>query len=123
MNAIVPLLTIQPLLENAVEHGIEPAGGGEIILRSLRAGDFLRITVINSGQTPSHEGWQRINQALAGDNQNGQHLGLANISTRLQLIYGGRAAIHVDSDALERTVVQLDIPLGEIPPGEEGGED
>lgn len=110
MNAIVPLLTIQPLLENAVEHGIEPAGGGEIILRSLHAGDFLRLTVINSGKPLTEEGWQRIRLSVSGDNQSGQHLGLANISTRLQLIYGGRAAIHVDTDEQLRTVVQLDIP-------------
>lgn len=117
MNAIVPLLTIQPLLENAVEHGIEPAGGGEIILQSMQAGNFLRLTVINSGQPPTEEGWKRIRQSLSGDTQNGQHIGLANISTRLQLIYSGRAAIHVDSDEQMRTVVQLDIPQGE-----EGGD-
>lgn len=110
MNAIVPLLTIQPLLENAVEHGIEPAGGGEIILRGIQAGNFLRLTVINSGKPPTEEGWQRIRQSLAGDNHNGQHIGLANISTRLQLIYSGKAAIHVESDGQMRTVVQLDIP-------------
>ena len=118
MNGIVPLLTIQPLLENAVEHGIEPAGGGEIILRSVQAGDFLRLTVINSGQPPTEEGWARIRQSLSGDNHNGQHFGLANISTRLRLIYGGRAAIRVDSDGQMRTVVQLDIPQTE-----EGGDD
>lgn len=113
MSAIVPLLTIQPLLENAVEHGIEPAGGGEIILRSMQAGNFLRLTVINSGRPPTEEGWQRIHQSLSGDNHNGQHFGLANISTRLQLIYGGRAAIHVETDEQLRTVVQLDIPQNE----------
>lgn len=110
MTAIVPLLTLQPLLENAVEHGIEPAGGGEIILRSMQAGNFLRLTVINSGQPPTEEGWQRIRQSLGGDNHHGQHLGLANIATRLQLIYGDRAAIRVDSDEQLRTVVTLDIP-------------
>ena len=113
MNAIVPLLTIQPLLENAVEHGIEPAGGGEIILQGILAGAFLRLTVINSGNPPTEEGWQRIRQSLQGDNHHGQHIGLANISTRLRLIYGGRAAIQVDADAQGRTVVRLDIPQSE----------
>ncbi|MBE5796577.1 MAG: sensor histidine kinase [Clostridiales bacterium] len=113
MRAIVPLLTIQPLLENAVEHGIEPAGGGEIILRSIQAGSFLRLTVINSGKAPTEEGWQRIRQSLNGDNHHGQHIGLANISTRLRLIYGERAAIHVEADEQGRTVVRLDIPQSE----------
>lgn len=111
MNAVVPLLTLQPLLENAVEHGIEPAGRGEIILRSLKAGDFLRLTVINSGKPLTEEDWQRIRLSLTGNNHGGHHFGLANICTRLQLIYGGRARIEVTTDDMNRTVVQLDIPL------------
>ena len=112
-HAVVPLLTLQPLLENAVQHGIEPAGGGEIILRSLKAGDFLRLTVINSGKPLQDEDWQRIRLSISGDNQHGQHFGLANISTRLQLIYGGRAKISVETDEQSRTIVQLDIPQNE----------
>ena len=112
-HAVVPLLTLQPLLENAVQHGIEPAGGGEIILRSLKAGDFLRLTVINSGKPLQEEDWQRIRLSISGDNQHGQHFGLANISTRLRLIYGGRAKISVETDEQSRTVVQLDIPQNE----------
>lgn len=113
LQTVVPLLTLQPLLENAVEHGIEPAGGGEIELRGVRAGNCLCLEVINSGKKLTEEDWQRIRTALAGDNQNGHHLGLANICTRLHLIYGGRADIRVETDDKERTVVQLNIPLDE----------
>lgn len=113
LQKVVPLLTLQPLLENAVEHGIEPAGGGEIELRGVRAGNSLCLEVINSGKRLTGEDWQRIRTALAGDNQNGHHLGLANICTRLHLIYGGRADIRVETDDRERTVVQLKIPLDE----------
>lgn len=113
LHAVVPLLTLQPLLENAVEHGIEPAGGGEIELRGMRAGNCLCLEVVNSGKRLTEEDWQRIRTALAGDNQNGHHLGLANICTRLHLIYGGRADIRVETDDKERTVVQLNIPLDE----------
>ena len=110
LQTVVPLLTLQPLLENAVEHGIETAGGGEIELRGMRAGSCLRLSVINSGKPLTEEDWQRIRTALSGGT-NGQHLGLANISTRLHLIYGGRADIRVETDERSRTVVQLDIPL------------
>lgn len=113
LQTVVPLLTLQPLLENAVEHGIEPAGGGEIELRGVRAGNSLCLEVINGGKRLTGEDWQRIRTALAGDNQNGHHLGLANICTRLHLIYGGRADIRVETDDRERTVVQLKIPLDE----------
>lgn len=110
MEAVVPLLTLQPLLENAVEHGIEPAGGGTIELWSLQAGDCLRIKVVNSGRPISEEDWKRIHAAMAGDNQGGTHLGLANVCNRLNLIYGGRASIEMYSGDDSRTVVQLTIP-------------
>ena len=88
-------------------------GGGEIELRGVRAGNCLCLKVINSGKKLTEEDWQRIRTALAGDSQNGHHLGLANICNRLHLIYGGRADIRVETDDRERTVVQLNIPLDE----------
>lgn len=113
MGAVVPLLTLQPLLENAVEHGIEPAGGGEIELSSLRAGDALMLRVVNSGRPLREEDQERIARALQGDSDGGVHLGLANIAMRLRLIYGGRARLTVESDGQERTVVCLELPLKE----------
>lgn len=113
MNAVVPLLTLQPLLENAVQHGIEPAGGGEIHLSGMRAGDLLVLRVVNSSKPLDGEDLRRIHLAMAGDNQEGHHLGLANICTRLRLIYGGRAVLSVCPDEQGRTVVQLEIPLKE----------
>ncbi|MGN0776558.1 MAG: sensor histidine kinase [Candidatus Ventricola sp.] len=113
MNAVVPLLTLQPLLENAVQHGIEPAGGGEIRLSGMRAGDLLKLQVVNSGKPLGEDDWARIRMAMAGDNQDGHHLGLANICTRLRLIYGGKARLFVHSDEQGRTVVRLEIPLKE----------
>ena len=113
LDAVVPLLTLQPLLENAVEHGIEPAGGGEIELSSLRAGDLLLLQVINSGKPLDEADLARIRAALRGDSQGGHHLGLSNISTRLHLIYGGRATLDVRTDERGRTVVRLEIPLKE----------
>ena len=49
-------------------------------------------------------------EALRGDSQGGAHLGMANISTRLQLIYGGRAMMTVDTDEPGVTRVTLNVP-------------
>ena len=106
----LPALTIQPVIENAVEHGIAPVGGGEIALKCRRGGGTLCIEVTNSGQAPSPEDLQRVEAALRGDNQSGSHLGLANISMRLKLIYGDRARIRFDADAEGRTRVVIKIP-------------
>ncbi len=117
LEATVPLLTLQPILENAVEHGIAPAGGGEILLRCERAGDCLRLEVSNTGRTASPEDQRRIDAALRGDSLEGTHLGLSNICTRLQLIYGDRARISVDTDVPGRTRVLLELPREDAPKG------
>lgn len=113
MDAVVPLLTVQPLLENAVEHGIAPAGGGDILVSCQKTGEDLLIEVVNGGKPLAEGDRQRMEEALSGDNQGGRHLGLSNIASRLRLIYGGRARIGVDTDARGRTVVALRIPLDE----------
>jgi len=110
LTATVPVLTLQPLIENAVEHGIAPQGGGEIKLCCRRMGPCLRVEVVNSGKDISPEDRMRIDAALRGDSLGGSHIGLSNICTRLHLIYGGRAGIAVESDADGNTHVTLDIP-------------
>ena len=110
MECRVPLLTIQPVLENAVEHGIAPAGGGEISISCRQMGNCIRIEIANTGKGMTAEDRERIDAALRGETEGGTHLGLANIADRLQLIYSGRAEIRVFSDEAQRTVVQLDLP-------------
>lgn len=106
----LPALTLQPLIENAVEHGIAPAGGGEILLRCTHTDGALRLEVANSGRTAGPEDLRRIEAALRGDSQSGSHLGLANICMRLKLIYGGRASIRVVTDEPDWTRVLIEIP-------------
>ena len=106
----LPLLTIQPLLENAVEHGIAPVGGGEIELSCRLKDDVLQITVSNSGRPLSEESRARMMLALSGDTQGGHHLGLANIASRLHLIYGQASMITAGQDERARTQVRLLIP-------------
>ena len=109
MDGILPLLTIQPLLENAVEHGIAPAGGGTITLRCSLDESCLHVEIINTGRGAKQEDRERIEAALKGQ-PTGKHLGLANIVNRLRLIYGEQVAIRVDTGNPEQTSVTIDIP-------------
>ena len=108
-ESILPLLTIQPLLENAVEHGIAPAGGGEITIECMRAGNCLHLGICNTGRGTDREDRERIDAALRGQATE-NHLGLANIVNRLRLIYGENVGIRVDTDQPGETTVCIDIP-------------
>ena len=109
MDGILPLLTIQPLLENAVEHGIAPAGGGTITIRCSLNDACMAIEIINTGRGTEKEDRERIEAALHGM-PTGKHLGLANIVNRLKLIYGESVSIRVNTDTPGQTAVQIVLP-------------
>ena len=109
MDGILPLLTIQPLLENAVEHGIAPAGGGVITIRCSLNDACMHVEIINTGRETGKEDRERIEAALHGQ-PTGKHLGLANIVNRLRLIYGESVTIRVDTDTPGQTTVSIVIP-------------
>ncbi len=74
-DAALPALTLQPLLENAICHGIEPISqGGTILVNSQRKGDNLTLTIINPLPSPDQEP-QRKRQGL--------HIALDNTKQRL----------------------------------------
>ncbi len=109
LAAELPLLSIQPLLENAVEHGIAPAGGGRIRLEAGMADGCLRVEIINSGRGIRPEDREKIDAALRGESA-GPHLGLANIANRLRLIYDDRVSIRVSTEESGDTAVRILIP-------------
>ena len=77
----IPPLLIQPLVENAVKHGLEPSiSGGELVISGSREGDRVRIVVADSGLG--------INELSPGSG-----IGVENIKKRLELVYGGRARL------------------------------
>ena len=109
MDCRVPLLTLQPVLENAVEHGIAPAGGGEISVTVRETGGALQMEVANTGRPIRPEDRQRIDAALNGE-MAGNHVGLSNIAGRLRLIYRGEALMEAVTEG-EKTIIRLRIPI------------
>ena len=94
LRAIVPSLTIQPLLENAIHHGIEPLdGGGTVLVTGKLSSDNIMITVTN----PVTERTGRFVRP-------GNRLALDNIRERLSLAYGERGRVDVDEEEGRYTV-------------------
>jgi sensor histidine kinase YesM len=105
----VPVLTIQPLIENAVKHGISTRPGGGLVELKARLepiGGVLRIRVSDNGVGIEP---QRLSELLAVGNQVSA---LANIYERLVRIYGGRASFDVASTPGKGTNVSLSLPVG-----------
>ena len=101
MRALIPSLTIQPLLENAIYHGIELLpDGGEVRVVGKRDGDFLMIDISN----PVAESAER--------KQGGNKMALSNIRQRYELAYGKQASVDVE-DAGDTYTVRLRFPMEE----------
>jgi two-component system sensor histidine kinase AlgZ len=101
MRARIPSLTIQPLIENAIYHGIELLpNGGEVTVRGRRDGRQLEISVSNPVAPGKSSG------------KDGNKMAMSNIRQRFELAYGNRATVDVD-DSDERYTVTLRFPADE----------
>ena len=98
----VPPLLLQPLVENAIKHGLEPAvDGGRIDIAAAREGDMLVLTVRDTGAGLTAE---------AGD---GTRFGLVQVRERLATFYGARATLTLASahDDEGGTLATIRLPL------------
>ncbi len=100
LSARVPSLILQPLVENAVQHGIAPvAARGALTIRAARRDGFVEIEIGDNGPglTPS-------------DGTRQQGIGIANTRARLQALYGDRHGFELRHDG--GLLVSLRIPAG-----------
>jgi two-component system, LytTR family, sensor kinase len=84
LHASIPLLSVQPLVENAVKHGVAPRmGAGFVRLEITSRSDVLAVRVSNSGECDAGE--------LHRSGADG-HIGLSNVRRRLELCYGAESS-------------------------------
>jgi signal transduction histidine kinase len=99
LDAALPNLLLQPLVENALRHGIGPKiGGGRVDVRACREGDQLRLVVTDDGHGVSADKLNAFNTGV----------GLRNTRSRLEHLYGGRHRFEfrtVSGGGLEVTIV------------------
>lgn len=104
-------LIIQPLIENAIYHGIKPLNRKSLIKIKIRhiKGELL-ITVINNGLGIPKDKLIQLRERLARDGEYTQHIGLYNTNKRLKLGYGDDYGLEIRSKENCGTVVYIRIP-------------
>ncbi len=96
---IIPKLTLQPLVENALYHGIKmKRGKGKIIILGFRKGDRLIFKVVDNGRGMSEAVLNDLRRRIAGlETSRDGGFGLANVNQRLQHYYGEEYGVFMDS--------------------------
>jgi LytS/YehU family sensor histidine kinase len=102
MLGMVPPLILQPVVENALRHGLWPLpDGGELAIAARRVADQLEIDVIDQG----------VGLAPGVDVGGSRGVGLANVRTRLDRMYGGTAGLDVVAGSARGVRVRMRLPF------------
>lgn len=103
----VPRLILQPIVENAVIHGIEPLKeGGTITVRAWMEGETLLLQITDNGKGMTQAELEELKKKIAGKNDTG-NIGMRNIRRRIELTYGEKQAMEIRSNQGEGTAVTL----------------
>jgi two-component system LytT family sensor kinase len=104
---VVPFLVLQPLVENAVRHGIEGRPGpGEIVIEAEDAGSECRISIEDNGAGMDPD---VLREYLAG-RTDGDGIGLANVDERMRSVFGDPFGLVVETAIDAGTKVHLRVP-------------
>ena len=104
LDALVPSMFLQPLVENAVRHGVSPlAEGGKVAIKCTLHEGRLRIVVENSGRRDAEK-----------RNANANGIGLSNTAERLKTLYGKSHTFSMDWPESGGCEVTVELPLRRI---------
>jgi two-component system LytT family sensor kinase len=102
LEDFVPSMLLQPIVENAIKHGLAPRlEGGQIHLRSHRRDGRLLIEIEDNGMGISPE---RLLEVYGGG------IGISNVHERLRLLYGDQFKMDIRSQKGEGTQIHIEIP-------------
>ena len=109
-------MLLQPLVENAVCHGIEPKKeGGSVFIGARKEGDALLLTVKDDGVGIPEEKLREIREKLeAACQDTSRHVGIFNTQARIRLMYGPEYGIEIESSEGDGTSIFLKVPAKEM---------
>ena len=129
----VPKLILQPLIENAIDHGIHNSGRAGILrINTIRAGSRVYITVSDNGRGMTPDELYQFKRLLSNDYIGYKNIGVRNVARRLQLHFNDRCEFVVDNTLGGGLSITIVLPLddeavllnsgADATPGDEGGD-
>ncbi len=104
LEALVPSLVLQPLVENAIVHGVERReNGGTVLVEGLRSGGSLLLRVVDDGVPDDF--------AELGHTVGSGGVGLQNTKERLQQLYGSKHRFTLSRESTGRVIAELELPF------------
>lgn len=107
LSTVIPFLSLQPLVENAVRHGLEAkVGSGLVQICARDLGAHTEVTIEDDGVGMDPE---QLRQVLAG-RQDGTHVGLRNVDARLRQVYGDDHGLTIDTGVGHGMLITMTVP-------------
>ena len=113
-HVLIHPLIIQPIVENAVIHGLQDkVGGGTVIIRTKVIDSYLHVVVQDDGIGIPADRLRRIQKSLQHlDENNGNRIGLINVNHRLIISSGAESSLNIESKENKGTMVSFKLPIG-----------
>lgn len=110
LNARIAPLTLQPLVENCIKHGLRNKDGvGKVLVRILEQEDGVQVLVEDNGVGIHRDDLVNLGVETVHSTE-GTGLGIYNVNKRLELMYGLRSTLHIQSKPGEGTAISFVIP-------------
>ncbi|MDU7029502.1 sensor histidine kinase [Robinsoniella peoriensis] len=110
MQCKIPGFCIQPLVENAIVHGLEPKkGNGKLSINIIETKRYMEISINDNGI--GFETVPDIRQIASKNDGSHTHVGLKNLDKRLELLYGEESRLHILSTPNVCTSISFRIPI------------
>lgn len=107
LSTVIPFLSLQPLVENAVRHGLEAkVGSGLVQICARDLGAYTEVTIEDDGVGMDPE---QLRLVLAGQHD-GTHVGLRNVDARLRQVYGDDHGLTVDTGVGHGMLITMTVP-------------
>ncbi|MBA2323174.1 MAG: histidine kinase [Pseudonocardiales bacterium] len=108
LQVVLPFLALQPLVENAIRHGLaDKPGGGTIILTAANEGSECVISVEDDGVGMDP---RRLREDVADAHLSGAHVGMGNVDDRMRSTFGDDFGLVVDTAPGAGTKITLRVP-------------